>query len=246
VANGKRVALLPVADHVEPECERALIELAKTGWDVRRMAGNSAIDLARSMMATEVLDQGYEDILWVDADIAFTVDSVEKLRGHKLPIACGLYAKKGQRELAAYLLPETKEVVFGEAGGLLEVRYVGAGFVLTRREVYEDIRDKLEIKRVNTRWGAGFYPFFQPLVIEDPAKEGALWYLGEDFAFCERARRAGHTIFADTTVRLLHIGRYGFGWEDAGASHGPGAQRYATYKMSFGEKSKEETKGGDS
>ncbi len=57
MADGKRVVLLPVADRVEPECERAPIELAKSGWDVRRMAGNSAIDLARSLMATEVLDQ---------------------------------------------------------------------------------------------------------------------------------------------------------------------------------------------
>ncbi len=203
------------------------------------MAGNSAIDLARSLMATEALDQGFEDIMWLDADIAFTADAVEKLRSHKVPIACGLYAKKGQRELAAYLLPETKEVVFGEGGGLLEVQYVGAGFVLTRREVYEDIRDRLNVKRVNTRWGKGFYPFFQPLIVKDPHGEsGAEWYLGEDFAFCERARQARHTIFADTTIRLMHIGRYGYGWEDAGNGHGPGAQRFATYRMQLGAKQK--------
>src|SRR4051812_6368709 len=101
MANGKRVVLLPVAERVEPECERALIELAKGGWDIRRMAGNSAIDLARSMMATEVLDHGYEHILWVDSDIAFTAESVERLLRHDLPFVCGLYPKKGPRELAA-------------------------------------------------------------------------------------------------------------------------------------------------
>jgi len=39
-------------------------------------------------------------------------------------------------------------------------------------------------------------------------------YLGEDFAFCERIRRCGIRILADTSIRLQHIGMYGYGWED--------------------------------
>jgi len=42
------------------------------------------------------------------------------------------------------------------------------------------------------------------------------WYLGEDYAFCERARQAGHKVIVDTTIRLGHVGRYTYGWEDAG------------------------------
>jgi hypothetical protein len=57
------------------------------------------------------------------------------------------------------------------------------------------------------------------------ADGGGHWYLGEDFAFSERARRAGHRIYADTTIRLFHIGRCGYSWEDAGTS----ASRYARF-----------------
>ena len=41
-------------------------------------------------------------------------------------------------------------------------------------------------------------------------------YLTNDFAFCHRARQAGLKIIADTTIRLWHVGTYGYGWEDAG------------------------------
>jgi hypothetical protein len=38
-------------------------------------------------------------------------------------------------------------------------------------------------------------------------------------------RRAGLAICADTTIRLRHIGKHGFTWEEAGAE----PRRYATY-----------------
>lgn len=40
--------------------------------------------------------------------------------------------------------------------------------------------------------------------------------MGEDYAFCERARQCGYKIMADTSIRLWHIGEYAYGWEDAG------------------------------
>ena len=40
--------------------------------------------------------------------------------------------------------------------------------------------------------------------------------MGEDYAFCERARHCGFKIMADTSIRLWHIGEYAYGWEDAG------------------------------
>jgi hypothetical protein len=47
------------------------------------------------------------------------------------------------------------------------------------------------------------------------------------FAFCHRARQAGHKIMADLSIRLWHIGAYAYGWEDAGSPQ----VRYATYQF---------------
>jgi hypothetical protein len=69
-------------------------------------------------------------------------------------------------------------------------------------------------------------PYFLPMAV--PMGEDH-WYLGEDFAFCERARRCGFKVIADTRIRLGHIGRQTYQWEDAGSSR----ERYASFTFNF-------------
>jgi hypothetical protein len=113
-------------------------------------------------------------------------------------------------------------VLFGEGGGLLQIRYAATGFLHTRRVVYETIAEREQLPICNLRFGRPTVPYFLPLVVPDP---GGHWYLGEDYAFCERARRSGFSILADTRIRLSHVGRWGFSWEDAGTE----PLRYANY-----------------
>jgi hypothetical protein len=68
--------------------------------------------------------------------------------------------------------------------------------------------------------------FFQPLV---RAIDDGYWYLAEDYSFCHRAREAGLRIFADTSIRLWHIGASHYGWEDAGGE----PQRFATFTLNL-------------
>lgn len=97
---------------------------------------------------------------------------------------------------------------------MIEILRAAGGFTFTRREIYlELIRRGLPPCR--SRVGPPTYPFFLPMVIPD--RDGHR-YLGEDFAFSERVRRCGYKIVADTTIRLQHIGVYGYGWEDVGGS----------------------------
>jgi hypothetical protein len=178
-------------------------------------------------MASEALHDGFQELMWIDPEIGFTADDVESLRRHKLPLVAGLYAQPGSRSLACELLPETKEVIFGDEGGLLEVRFVAAGFLHVRREVFETIRDRLHLPLCNTRFTEhGIWPFFQPCTIEDPFADIQHRYLTDDFAFCHRARQAGFKIYTDTTIRLWRSGPYGYGWEEAGQS----IERFDTYR----------------
>lgn len=172
--------------------------------------------------ATDALAQGFDELLWIDSDVVFQADDIEKLRGHGLPIVCGIYAKKSRREFACAFLPDTKEVRFGKHGGLTELRYAGFGFIYTRREVYETIQARLKLPVCNQRFGSLLVPYFAPFVVQDGA--GA-WYLSEDYGFCERARQSGFRIMADTSIRLWHVGNYRFGWEDAGSDK----ERFADY-----------------
>jgi len=209
----RTVVLVPYLTHVEPGCERGLRELERRGHEVRRYPSTAAVDRTRCEAATAALRDGFDDLIWIDSDIRFDADDVTRLLAYELPIVAGVYAKKGIQDLAVHLEPGTEELKVGEGGGLYDVRYVGAGFLCTQRMVYEDIQRTFSLPVCNTRFGAPSVPYFLPMVIAD---DGHYWYLGEDYAFCERARQAGHKIVVDTTIRLGHIGSYTYGWEDAG------------------------------
>src|SRR5208282_900901 len=102
----KRCAILiPFATSIIPPCERALEELERRGYDVRRVGGYAAIDQGRNQMATDALLDGYEETMWIDADVDFHPDSVDRLRSHGLPIAGGIYPQKGKRALASHIMP---------------------------------------------------------------------------------------------------------------------------------------------
>ena len=70
-------------------------------------------------------------------------------------------------------------------------------------------------------------PFFQPIIVDT---EKGPWYLAEDYSFCERARRCGFKIMADTRVRLWHVGSYKYSWEDAGIDR----ERFGDFTLNLG------------
>lgn len=228
--NSKCVVLVPVGSNIEPDCETGLRGLEERGYIVRRVRGYAAIDKGRSQMATDALTDGFEELMWIDSDVAFDPDDVDKLRGHDLPMVCGIYPKKGRRELSCHLMPGTTVVVFGAQGGLTTVFYAATGFLLTKRAVYEDVQKKFDLPVCNRRFNKAVVPYFLPLVVPDG--EHGHWYLGEDFAFSERAKKAGYEIMADTSIRLHHVGRYGYSFEDAGSA----LQRFGTYRLIVAQK----------
>lgn len=223
--NAKCVVLVPAATHIEPHCDLSLRQLEAIGYPVRRVFGYANIDRARSLIATQALADGFEELMWVDADIAFEPASVARLRSHGLPIVCGLYPTKIEKRLTSNLLPGSTAITFGRDGGVIEIMHAATGFLYTRRQVYLDIQQREKLPVCNRQSKQPIVPFFLPLVVQLGPDD--FRYLSEDFSFCERARRCGYRIYADTTIRLQHIGVYGYSWEDVGG----GLPRHPTYVL---------------
>ena len=59
------------AGFIHPPCEDALRELERRGYEVRRVGGYAAIDQARNQLATDALLDGFEETMWIDADLGF-------------------------------------------------------------------------------------------------------------------------------------------------------------------------------
>jgi hypothetical protein len=220
------VVLVPYTGHIVQQCDDALKELERRGYTVRRVGGYAAIDQGRNQLATDALLDGFEETMWIDSDVSFHPNAVDRLRSHQLPVVCGIYPQKGKRALACHILPGTPRLVFGERGGLTEILYAGAGFLLIRREVYHAVQEQLSLPMCNERFGRPMIPFFLPMMkrIED-----GHWYLAEDYAFCQRVRDCGYKIMADTSFRLWHYGSYGYSWEDSGMDR----ERHGSFTLNF-------------
>ncbi len=79
-SNNKQCAILtPVYNTPERRTEDALLELSRRGYTVRYLIGCSDIVLARSVMATEAVEDGFAETMWIDADIDFDPDDVDRL-----------------------------------------------------------------------------------------------------------------------------------------------------------------------
>lgn len=167
MTNDKCVILVPAFGPISSRCDEGLRHLAERGYPIRRVPGFSAIDQGRNQMASDALHDGFEETMWIDTDIGFTADDVERLRSHGLPLVAGIYPQPRGRSLACHLLPDVKTVVLGKEGGLTEIKYAAAGFLHVRRAVYEAIRETQELPLCNTRFGRGVWPFFQSIAVED-------------------------------------------------------------------------------
>lgn len=237
------VVLVPVGNRIEPETERALRELEQRGYPVWRSYGCSAIDFARSRLATQAISQGFEETLWIDSDIVFDPGYVDRLRSWTLAdmdpsqasdstrsqskplVITAVYAKKGLRELAVQLYNEPNETLqFGEDAPFRKAVYAPGGMLLVRREAYELVAAKTPLPHCTTNESFGLVPYFMPLIFQEA---GHSIYLCEDFAFSRRCRDAGLDIWVDMRMRLYHMGTYPFSWEDAGKP----VERYASYKF---------------
>jgi len=218
------VVLVPHLNGIEPECEDGLRGLERAGVRVVRRRGSSAIDVARNEMASDALHDGFESILFIDADLGFDSHDALRLLARPEPVVSALYAKKGPRELASTFLDGVQEIVLGpESPGLYPLKYAAAGFLRVRASAFRRLIAELNLPLCNLDWGRGCWPFFQPMIAE--AVGGRPHYLGEDWAFSHRLRQVGITPLADASIRLFHFGRHGFSWEEAG-DHRPRNRSY--------------------
>jgi hypothetical protein len=207
----KCVILVPCNSSIEWKTDEALRMLEIRGYEVWRTPGWSAIDQGRNRMAYDAIyRRGFEEILWIDSDILFNPDDVERIRSWNKDIVAGAYPMKGWPVMTVQPFPG-KTVEFKEDGGLEEVMCAATGFLFIKSNVFHTIKEKLNLPECNTSFSAPQIPFFQPDMWE---VEGEKYYLGEDFSFCMRARQCGFPIWLDTGIKLGHIGKYTYEWAD--------------------------------
>ena len=152
---------------------------------------------ARDEIARYAVENDYDFVLYADSDMVFTADDVKRIVSHNADICSGLYVTRhGENNNVCYSkvitrrnfpFREPKLIVDTATTGYSPVEAVGFGFCLVKCSV---------IKTMLKRYKSLFEP---------------KWGVGEDIAFCIRAKKCGYSIFTDRDVKLGHIGEVVYG-----------------------------------
>jgi hypothetical protein len=150
----------------------------------------------RAELCLDAMREKCTHVLFIDSDMRFPHDMIERLLQHDLDIVatnCArrrmptgptaqIYKENGERELV-YTMPEST--------GLQEVGSVGMGVMLIKANVFAKLAE----------------PWF-----ETPWRHDKRGYIGEDVFFCKKAREAGFKIWIDHDVskEIGHIGMFEF------------------------------------
>ncbi len=211
------------------------------GWDVsvELLGYDSLIPRARNTLVATFLDRPEAThLMFIDADIGFFPEQVERMLAFDVEVAAGMYPLK----LIDYDTAMMARVQAGETLQAAQTRYVGAidtagvgravdgftpglyagtGFMLIRRSALERMAQSYPETRYSAchdrqapRLSANNYALFDGM-IEPESRE----YLSEDYTFCHRWRAIGGTLWLDTRSRLIHVGATEFA--------GDSTQRYA-------------------
>ena len=145
---------------------------------------------SRGKLAVDAVVNRYDYLLFIDSDMIFNVDDIDRLLSHGKDIVGANYLKRTWPYVPTAQVhyniehPEDGEQLNADIPGLYEVDMIATGFLLIKTVALGTI---ILDSQVNP---------FLPL-------NG----LGEDWSFCVRARSAGYSIWADNDLDIGHLGQ---------------------------------------
>ena len=175
-------------------------------FNLSHMSGCSLITMARNSLVNEFLKTDCQELLFIDSDVVASADDILRLLAQSTDkdITAGLYPRRAPDKFFFLDIPrdENGNMIFD--GSMLKVNRVGTGFMLIKRRVFEKLRDEHpEWEYLAKGEDETAYAFFDLAVMEGR-------YVGEDYLFCDRARKAGFECWVDVEISLPHIGQEEF------------------------------------
>lgn len=209
------------------------------GMRVQSMGNESLITRARNTLVSMMMDQTdyvATHLLFIDADIGFSAQNIERLLCADKDVVCGIYPRKHVHwDNVQKLLKEKPDASAEEMevkslgynlnfdnpmnvqmeNGFCKVNEAATGMMLVKREVFRTMQKKFpERKYVSDQIinGKSFssdncYDLFAVGPYETNGKKR---YLSEDYYFSRLWQECGGDIWADCSMPLTHFGNMAF------------------------------------
>lgn len=150
----------------------------------------------RNSLARHAIDMGCTHILWIDSDMTFPEDMIERLYAHGKPIVAAGYSQR--KEPAKPVSSRNGVWVYTEddSTGLEKVDSIGMGAMLVETAVYENLAEPWHCLGWN---------------------EERQRVVGEDVYFCRKASAIGAETWMDhdLTKEIGHVGYRTYTYHDA-------------------------------
>ncbi len=154
---------------------------------------SSLIEVSRNIAVDQMLENGCSHILFIDSDMAFGTQALQRLLSHKVPIVGVTYSTRMPPFMLTHKnFDDTRTLRV--SSGIYSVKGLGGGLMLVERRVFE------AFKR----------PWFQMNWLDDKTIHG------EDLFFCEDAITAGFDVMLDVDLsrNVRHCGMHFYSIED--------------------------------
>ena len=186
----------PCMESIPTATVASLTSMKRVGAFRHSFLANSLVYDARNMLAAEALDTKADRIFWLDSDMTFRPDVMERMAADLdagLDFVAGIYfLRKTPTKPCIY---KSVEITEGEGHARIYIDYprdkifeiggCGFGAVMMTRRLLKDVYDAYN------------RPF-------DPMPG----VLGEDLAFCWRAQQCGYRLWCDSRIKFGHVGVY--------------------------------------
>lgn len=160
------------------------------------------IGKARNMIAHRFLDSGFDQLIYVDADIGFDAHDLIRLCQTPGDVVMGLYLmKSNQKRFPAMiqLKDDGAPIQHPDDPELVKLQYGPAGFMRVNRCVFEKMAEHYPDEWYADSDHPKIYDFF-------PHGRFGHDFTGEDIKFCERVIACGFDIWALQGIELAHMG----------------------------------------
>jgi len=193
----KTLIAIPCLEMIETQFIECLLKLKTIGeCEVRFLKGTLIYDARNQIMDYALKKGGFDYILWLDSDMTFEPDLMERMVdsigdrpmltglcfGRRPPFRPCIFKKLEVKQEGIGVMPYAENYYDYPRNSLFEVEACGFACVLQRMDMLEAM----------SIYGVPFFPIAG---------------LGEDLSFCWRAKKSEFSIWCDSGIKLGHLMR---------------------------------------
>lgn len=184
-----------------------LLEQHGIGYEVFTLGHHCHVDDSRNKIVWKFLQSDCEQLIFLDADVAWPAECLLRLTQYDRDIVAGVYPKRSAHDMEypVHVAPGT--LLLAESDGLVEVLGAPTGFMKIKRHVLEKMTKANKGRKYRSKASRPDEPS-ETIIFERTYEDGVRY--GGDIAFCRNWQKMGGKVYVDPEMYLTHLGEIEF------------------------------------